>query len=201
MITGGGQTMKTIPAVLLMLFLAGCAQPYWANRVRDAADIFTVAAGVGAGASVRMGPVAAGLTESADLAGLRGGRFARFALKKEEAMEVKILCFGFEWLAKKPDPRGKNYVATTGLVVQGPPGRQRNLYLPFISLPCRGPATAPRLHRAGLAQIEVQAACLLGLRLGFNPGEALDFLLGWGNFDYLEDDLAGPPTAPESHLL
>lgn len=37
--------------------------------------------------------------------------------------------------------------------------------------------------------IEVQVACGIGLRAGFNPGELLDFFLGWFGVDPFNDDL------------
>jgi hypothetical protein len=89
----------------------------------------------------------------------------------------------------------KSYTATTGLIVTGPQDRQRPFYLPFVSLPLHGDPTAPRLHWAALANCEIHAAAWVGVRAGFNPGEALDFLLGSG-LDLFADDLGRRATPP-----
>jgi hypothetical protein len=39
-----------------------------------------------------------------------------------------------------------------------------------------------------MGQIDVQAACWLGLHLGFNPLELIDFILGWTTIDIFGDD-------------
>ena len=43
-------------------------------------------------------------------------------------------------------------------------------------------------------QIEVAAGLLGGVRLGFNPGELLDLLLGFFGVDLYDDDVAGLPS-------
>jgi hypothetical protein len=40
------------------------------------------------------------------------------------------------------------------------------------------------------SQIEVVAAAGVSLRIGFNPGELLDFFLGWFGVDIYHDDLS-----------
>jgi len=57
-----------------VLFGAGCAtNGFLAARGQDAADVFTLTIGTGAGAKGRVGPVQVALIENADLAGLRAG--------------------------------------------------------------------------------------------------------------------------------
>lgn len=39
------------------------------------------------------------------------------------------------------------------------------------------------------SSINVVVACVLGLRLEFNPGELVDFLIGFANLDMYQDDM------------
>lgn len=178
-------------AVFLTLasLVSGCATPYMIDRRNDVADILTATCGVGIGASARLGPLSGGLTEGAELAGLRGGRFLKYDIKREESLDVKIGFLGFEWLAKDElKPRGKNYIATTGMITSGPAGDQRIFYVPFVCLPYKT-GKDRHINWAQMTQIDIQAACLFGIRLGFNPGELLDFILGWITIDLFNDDL------------
>ncbi len=47
---------------------------------------------------------------------------------------------------------------------------------------------ANRPRHPYFTQIEVVAGLLGTLRLGFNPGELLDFILGWTTVDIFNDD-------------
>jgi len=55
---------------------------------------------------------------------------------------------------------------------------------------CRG-------HLYRLTQIEAMAGCGHTLRLGFNPGELLDFVLGWAAIDIYDDDV-GSEVRPDT---
>jgi len=55
-----------------------------------------------------------------------------------------------------------------------------------------------RLDR-GIHRFDLEAgatAVMVRLRLGFSPGELLDFLLGWFGLDFAEDDGPAPPPPP-----
>jgi hypothetical protein len=45
-------------------------------------------------------------------------------------------------------------------------------------------------------QLEAVAAIVPGLRVGFNPAELLDFLLGWTSLDLFKDDVGSRPAKP-----
>jgi hypothetical protein len=68
--------------------------------------------------------------------------------------------------------RGKNYNAWG--------------YVPFVTTGFEDTETNP----AYFTQIEVVGGFGLVLRLGFNPGELLDFVLGWATVDIYGDDSA-----------
>ena len=61
--------------VLVAVLVSGCASTggYFADRGRDAADILTIAGGLGAGAKGRVGPFALGLLYHREAIGLPGG--------------------------------------------------------------------------------------------------------------------------------
>jgi hypothetical protein len=167
-------------------FLSGCATPYMVDRGRDAADIFTATVGSGAEIKARFGPMQVALGGTHADRGLRGGVVADFArgLHGDEHFAVSDGAF-LVWGAETFDPlavprvheRDKNYGAF-GLLC-------------FAFLPNAGPQEndiiPARLHY--YSQIEVVIGVVKTLRLGFNPGELLDFILGWTTIDIFGDDI------------
>ena len=72
------QMNRLIHIVVLLVIAAsmsGCTTAHWTDRERDTADIFTCTVGMGAGASVKAGPLHAGMIFSAGNWGLRGGEW------------------------------------------------------------------------------------------------------------------------------
>jgi len=195
------RTITTLAALILTtLTLSGCASTrgYFADRGRDAADIFTCTGGKGFGAGVRAGPVHCGLLYQTDYIGLAGGNVFAKARRPTGAWAEPLLfipgpegIFGGEAdFTPSPDPRNKKYTATSdGL----PP------FSWFMMLPNRarwghvlladGSSSGEPYPRHYLTDINVAVACGVGLRLGFNPGELLDFLLGWATVDIFADDI------------
>ncbi len=170
-----------------LVLLTGCSTPYLKNRARDAADIFTVAAGVGAGGKARLGPIQAGLVYQNDSLGLRNGAgfAARPRLKIQSdapgGWEFLVLYFGGEQ-SNRSDPvveRRKDFDTICMFV---PTGWWETDSLQTV---------APHY----LTQLEVTAGAGLGVRVGFNPLELVDFVLGWTTLDLFKDDVP-KPTAP-----
>lgn len=177
--------------------LTGCTSPngYLVDRGRDAADVFTAAIGTGAGVKIRVGPVQAGLMANNDLEGLRCGRIgplgsfgdymdtvtpfpykvserSRYFLDKEYPWRYPRYAFGDDYFMGSD--RGKNYAAVSPF--------------PFLSL-----AGQPEYY----SQVEVVVAAFVSIRLGLNPGELLDFLLGWSTLDVYGDDIGLVEEADE----
>lgn len=178
--------------ILSVLLLSGCASPraYFADRGRDAADIFTLSLSAGLGGSVRLGPLSGGLGSITDLAALRGGTVAVYNPKREESMDVKIVCFGFEWFTSEQlRRRGKDFAAATGMLDGS---AKKPVYVPFVSVPRRSKAPNP-VNGSAVGQVDVAACALLGIRAGFNVAELADFLVGWTTADILGDDIGLPP--------
>ena len=179
---------RLAPSIALVLLCAGCASPYWQDRRADAADVFTATVGIGIGATARIGPLHAGLGANADFYGIEAGESVEGGLgllvvgSNYRADDAAFGPFGRSavHLGKDARRRGKNNVAPSG---------DRGLRpIPFWDPP--EPAGG---NPARWTQIEVAAGLLGGVRLGFNPGELLDLLLGVFGVDLYDDDVAGLP--------
>lgn len=190
----------------LILFLAivmtgACAHPYMKDRTNDLADIVTASVGVGVGHQVRVGPVIIGLLlTTGDCRDWRYGRIYRHSRSLFVFVDERNERYGME--------RGKDYNAAGGW---GP----NALFtwacdLPFLMSidkiseelkyktfydnkklrPPRNPYKMrhPVFH-SYYSQIEACAGFLGTVRLGINPGEFLDFLLGWVGVDFFDDDV------------
>ncbi len=183
--------MKRIFLLLPVLFCSGCASPYWQNRRADAADVFTAAVGVGLGATARVGPLRAGLGAHYDLYGVEAGEtgklgtLAGLVVDGPSAGEVSFLLWGesavdLDGGARR---RGKNHCSSS--VASFTRG--------LDPVPLWDPPSPAGGNPARWTQIEVAAGLLGGVRLGFNPGELLDFVLGFFGVDLYDDDVAGLP--------
>ena len=168
-------------AASLTAFCAGCASPYWQNRRADVADVFTATVGIGLGATARIGPLHAGLGANADLYGIEAGEIGELGSLTTAIIgtgdRASDACLVFAAaseidLGPRSAARGKN-------VAYRPSG------IPFWNPPWHGSPNPARW-----TQIEVAAGLLVGFRLGFNPGELLDFVLGFFGVDIYDDDIA-----------
>ena len=182
-----------LPLLALAAVLAsGCASPYWQNRRADAADVFTATIGVGLGATARIGPLHAGLGGNFDLYGIEAGKVGELgntgALVLDSgghfAGDASLIAWGTSRidLLGEGHARGKQVYSDRGS---------------FGRIPFWNPPTPESQNPARWTQIEVAVGLLGGLRLGFNPGELLDFVLGFFGIDIYGDDLAS--AEPEPH--
>ena len=162
--------------------MTGCAASYWTDRGRDAADIFTVTVGVGGGAKARAGPIHGGLFVGQDKAGLRGGEARSYSVSGCEVfgiMSTEYTVLSAEGFGYGAD-RGKDYGARGYPLVS------------FVVAEDEGPLIAGKngaLH-SYYTQLEVAVGVLGTVRLGLNPGEFMDFILGFTTIDVFNDDLA-----------
>jgi len=159
--------------------VAACSSPYVTNRVRDAADIATVSLGYGIGARARVSAIGTGLFANRDLVGLRGGHAgALWEPHGSVLADVDLVAYRMEVFAPPDDTadrRHKDFIA----VGIGPWTRGGEFELFRHSSP------TPHFY----TQIEIAVGLGPSLRLGFNPGELLDFLLGLTGRDLFSDDL------------
>ena len=179
---------------ILVLFVAtgllmpGCSSVDRADRCNDAKDVFTCAVGLGLGAKARVGPLQVPLIVQSDYAGLRCGEgfaspmrddFWTYVSEAGHVVESPIpvylldydtLYSGYEIF----DPGGlaavrHKRVRSQGMGLATFDGDERNFG--FYS------------------QIEVTVGILFSLRVGVNPGELVDALLGFATVDLYGDDV------------
>ena len=192
--------MKRPLLLLPLLALAagltsGCASPYWQNRRADAADVFTATIGVGLGTTARIGPLHAGLGGNFDLYGIEAGKVGELGNTSalvldsggQYAGDACLIAWGTSHIDLLGDgrARGKQVYSNRG----------SSEWIPFWD-----PPKPESQNPARWTQIEVAVGLLGGVRLGFNPGELFDFILGFFGEDIYGDDLARAEAAePESH--
>lgn len=176
-----GVSWGRLAVVLLVPLAQGCATTrYLADRGNDAADIMTCTVGAGLGAKARVGPVQIGVLVNRDVTGLRGGQFRWWPIADEKSLfsstcEFDYLVISGDFFADTfPDIRQKLYSAGGGPLIKDvlPSARQRIPGRPYY-----------------YTQIEVVGGLLGSVRLGLNPGEVADFLLGWFGVDIFSDDI------------
>ena len=151
------------------------------DRCRDAADIVTLSVGVGVGAKAQVGPVAPGLIYNEDFLGLNSGRpFARWSQTSQGyAADGSYLFWGM-YSGYGPKERFKRYdtehilgIPLRESVLDGFMGKRVKLEYP-----------APYF-----TQFEAVVGLGLSVRAGVNPGELVDFVLGFAGIDIYSDDI------------
>ena len=185
--------IQSLALVIVTATMTGCATPYMIDRRRDAADIFTATMGGGLGAKAKIGPLQVGLLSQNDAYGLRGGIFSDdIKCGSETGSRVydrQYLLFGSEGcILQMTDPitaeRHKDYASDSLLFLTFTDARPYNekwRIMPYHT------------------QTEVVIGCLWSIRLGFNPGELCDFLLGWIGLDIYGDDLEAKKLKQDSN--
>ncbi len=196
---------------------SGCTHSqYSANRRHDLADVFTFTIGGGSGVKARVGPVQVAIVDHADLTGLRAGVFFASGENMLDNVETyhilprKNSANYDDFAVRQVFETGKGKVVDIrgeDTLVHSPVYQRRwhaafghELFYPDEnSMPAlRGKTIAARSPIPFLClssnpshhtQIEVVAGLGLTLRLGFNPGELLDFVIGFTSLDMYGDDL------------
>lgn len=183
----GQQHIKVVAVAAACAVFSGCASSSGENRLRDAKDIVTFAVGLGLGAKARIGPIQAPLIVQSDYAGLRCG----------------------EWFASPMRDDFWTYVSEAGHVVDQPlpvyvpdydilysgyeefdPGGDAAVRHKREESVGMGLATVVRdpKNRAFYTQVEGVIGAVVSVRLGVNPGELVDWLLGFAGLDVMGDD-------------
>ncbi|NCC49630.1 MAG: hypothetical protein EOM20_00295 [Spartobacteria bacterium] len=171
-------------AALISALCAGCATTgYLGDRMRDAGDMATMTVGMGAGAKGRVGPVQVGLVVNRDLAGVRAGTVSIPWSLDTDFLLFPLYGFGFEWM----ETTNQVVIARHKCVNTSKP-------LPFLSLVDTGEKfehewSFSREHLHYYTGIDIVIGLGGTLRFGINPGEIIDFILGWMTIDIFNDDL------------
>jgi len=193
----------------LCALTSGCATGYLADRGRDGADIFTASVGVGGGAKARVGPVRVGAFFAKEKAGFRGGDFLKNGEMKgipfdwfPGTVDIDATISSVEAFRPLPDTlaasRGKQYFA------QGLLGLSLSSWPAIMDDPEKNYAWTAKTwqqHLPYYTQIEVAVGLGGTLRMGFNPGELVDFILGWFGIDIFGDDLYAKKQKGESNQV
>ncbi len=157
----------------MVLNLTGCAstKAYFVDRGRDAADIVTVTVGTGMGATAKCTLLNVGLLQYQDAAGLRAGElFIADSGNTISGRQTDILIQGeTDYFSPSSKLRRTNISDYKMFGLSGIPSDGRSIGHVF--------------------QVEVVAALGVGARLGLNPGELADFLVGLFGGDIFSDDL------------
>ncbi len=182
-----------LTAILICTATCGCrsSRPYLIDRWRDTADIVTVTIGKGYGAKARIGPVHVGAFYNRDHMGLRGGESHRewsrnTALPNTFDFDLTLVSgerFDPERFERTRD-RHKCFVASGAACLSFSRGFEGEDW-------SVGDASY-------YSQIEIAGGIFKTLRLGINPGEIADFILGWLRIDLFDDDVNRPGRRPPS---
>jgi len=177
---------------LVVASLTGCTSTkgYFLDRRRDAGDIFTANVGTGYGAKARVGFLQTGLLSNTDVAGLRAGSLfgpsgsSEFELGPIGLITVPIIYF-MPAFGATGTKTYRNYNTGRDQFTVGGTSQARGKEIDSWS------STLIVTHDSlpHLTQIEVVVGVCGSIRLGFNPGELLDFILGWTTIDIYGDDL------------
>lgn len=169
-------------ALAAAIALMGCERPYAVDVCRDVLDIFTVAVGVGAGAKVRVGPIAPAFIVNSNVVGLVGGD--TFCEMGEEPVHGGDLSPLIPYLLFACDKgnNGSRLAVNRDKAYEG-------LYFLVFPMPGEFESINPHYPASYLTQIEATGGLGLTLKLGFNPGELLDFVLCLFSVDIYGDDL------------
>jgi len=203
--------LRQVVLIWVSVFVcAGCAtSDYLANRGRDAADILTLTVGKGGGVSGRAGPIHCGLFFGVDHVGLKCGELQTDWTDQPSPVWSALfdpllllpggdgvsfyedIYLGKEKTSEEPEEisliRGKRYYGSG--------------VCPFVVLPLTREYPGKRNPYSGyldetkypyhyLTQVELAVGLGVTIRAGVNPGELLDFLLGWIGLDLYSDDLS-----------
>jgi hypothetical protein len=180
-----------LTVVLICAACSGCATGgYFEDRANDAADIFTATIGQGGGMRVRVGPVHVGALVELRYMGLRNGEFDGDG-NHGVPLDMELLC-----LPLPGGPRNDSFFSAE--MTQMGEDREKAYAvvgrLPFVTTGPLYPDEAVTIPSHFWTQIDLYLGLYYSVRLGFNPGEMVDFVLGWTTIDIYADDLHANET-------
>lgn len=188
--------MRSAGSLLLTLAVTGCSSlsGYFVDRGRDAADVLTISAGIGAIGQIRLGPLPVGILDMSDAIGLRYGETFCRAPNCDKPDEHDVT------LATVPAAPIALFGAIGGgwdgvsMIWTGYFERLDSYRMYENNFPL---SATQRLRKKGTELLsapncfQVEGVIGLGvtLRVGVNAGELLDFVLGWSTLDIFKDDV------------
>lgn len=181
---------------VIMIFMTSCAstRSYFADRGRDTLDVMTVTVGIGAGIHARLGPFPFGAWSATDVAGLRYGSFFARIPDTDEREEVnsKLMSFLLPIMLIFSPGGEMNWDSLPDIWHYGN-------YYPMNEIQLLRNKSTENLEVPNYTQLEASVGIGPSLRLGLNPGEFLDLVLGLTTIDIFDDDIglrSGQPDQP-----
>ena len=178
--------MFFVRPAIVFLALASCSCKTLQDRWADAKDVVTITLDEGVGARAQVGPADVGFGFFADFVGIRSGCFGTNKIGHFlSGFDVQMLFIGVgaSWHDEGAEQRSKYYSKTISWLIGRPEYTEGVL----------GKPPFPPYY----TQVEVAVAFEIGGRVGVNPGEFLDFMVGWFGLDLYRDDIAALPPKPE----
>ena len=158
---------------------------YLTDRVRDSMDMVTLTVGGGLGVTGRVSAIHAGGYFGADVIGLRGGGLIRIP-------DLSSKNWGKNWMTVDYILEGviPYEGCFGGVYVDHIPYWTAMSETPFFALPAPPSDVdgCTSCYRHYLTQVELALGLGPAVRIGINPGEMVDFVLGWTTLDIMADD-------------
>ena len=151
--------IRLLSALLVAVLTTSCSTNYGNNRALDAQDIFSFSVGYGLGAQARVSYIAEGLLWKKDLGGMQNGVPYWYG-NQANIMDIDVILGRIHIF----NPPYDVYIRKHGvLLAEGP----LFLYMP----------RKDKWNPKWATQIDATVALGLSLKVGFNPGELIDFIL------------------------
>ena len=191
-------------SILLISTISGCQSAYWNDRGNDCLDIFYCSYGRGIGVKPRIGPIAVSPIHFYEASkGFRGGESYSNCEGDIDSSYIMPFTYleGFRG-GKNAYERNKSYTAKGAIIFTIPENYSGSNWINF-SFPdefnlnekpklkqqdCYSKKTS--LHPYSYyTDVEILLALGGGIKAGCNPGELLDFIIGWTTIDIYGDDI------------
>ena len=203
--------LKFLKTILLSIVISvgyGCQSNYWEDRKNDSLDLFSFSYGYGLGVKPRIGPIA--VSPFYYYRANKGFKCGEFYDNQERDTDSSYM-MPFTYLegfqgGLMADKRNKAYTSAGALIFVLAMPYRGSSWIPI--LPPGGPDVKissseketpegkenvydpnKETHISFYTDIEVMIALGAGAKIGFNPGELVDFLLGWTTLDIFNDDV------------
>lgn len=169
---------RALPLFIILVgaTLTGCKTDYWSMRKDDLKDIFGCTLVKGYGWDIKGGPIEASLCKIDDKVGYRNG--VRIS-DRIRSSELGLLFVSFDSIQAKHISKGQQELLRQSREYKGSG---------FFGISVGTEPNTGRLRLYHLTSCEASLAIGYGLRLGFNPGEVVDLLLGFFGVDIYDDD-------------
>lgn len=188
-----------ISLIIYTSLLCNCATQkcYFIDRKRDAADIFNASIGGGIGGRIRISLFHVGfLLLNNDFIGFKNAYYFHDNYAKTIDLgdvDTFILPAGTEGILNWPMWFGGEFFKSESkestLIIKRNKEYGACSIIPFISTSDGAKKLITTFTPYYYTQIEAIIGFVPSLRLGFNPGELIDFILGWTTIDIFNDDV------------